>query len=1766
MLLLSPIPTKRIRPSLFVIVEERFVKRLAWHYLVVLFTWMTLSVAAFSASPTITSLSPTSGAVGTSVTINGSNFATNQGSSTVKFSGVTTTPTSWSSTKIVAPVPNGTTTGNVVVTVSNKASNGVSFTVTPGITSLSPNSAGIGVSITITGTTFGSTQGSSTVKFNGTSAAPTSWSTSQIVVPVPTGATSGNVVVTVGGSASNGVAFTVVNGGYLAGSLVPTPFSWSPTYSPINFSDPEVIDWVHWGLSGGTSVDRKSGANVISSLTIIGPDSPTQYTSCADHFTWNNGNVNPTVSDACSGLYLMNQGDGFQLTVPADTTPKTLKLYVGVQGASGTLQASMSDNSVVPFVDSVGMHAGEAQAGTYSIAFRAASAGQLLTVKYTANISGYYLLIEGVELTPKHPDVTVTQPSVDENFTAPASFTSSAQSSEVASTISSVSLFNNGNSVGTLTSAPYNFNINNIAAGNYDFTAEAVDASGRSQMSLPIPIHVVGSGGELSASVATPPSTVNLTQQGTADWVLYGRQGFGNQSPPNFDRKASVGPLISVATRINWGFWYTYGDNLVTYTAEDGTQSFGPQTTGIFSSDPAAGFQLAITAGLTEHTASIYVGAWQAQGQFEAYLSDGTAPVYVDTSTDTADHINHVYTIKYHAASEGQQLVIQYTLLTNHSYGNVTLQAVTVDGTPIPAVPSISSISPISAPVNSQVRIFGTNFGATQGAGEVTFNGTPARVTAWTNSEIDVLAPAGLTSGPVVVTVGGATSNSVLFTLQDTFRLVPSATVLSLGQQRQLQLLGTDGNPVLGASWSIDNSQAVTLSTDDPPIITATAPGAVTVTATSGNNTATAIIQVASAAPADNPNVPTDSGTSDQLLTMTTQITDSAGHQSTYSSSYVGGHRAIYGTAGPGCSSCGGRGQNSFTYDANGNRTSQTDALGHTTSYTYDTDGNVLSISRQVDPNTTQTWHYTYNTFGQILTATDPLGNTTTNQYDGNGNLLSVTAPAPDANTPASVTKFGYNSLGELTSVTDPLSHLTQMTYTPEGLLATVEDAQNQVTRFEYDPAGNRTAIVDAKQNRTAFTYDLMNRLTGIIHPDKTTNSFLYDSRGRRTSTTDGNGNVTGYTYDDADRMTVVTDASHNTTQYGYDNENNLISITDALSRMTTFSYDNMGRVTQSLFPSQLAEGYTYDVVGNLLTKNDRNQHTITYSYDNLNRMYSKQYPDSTSVNYTHDLADRLTQVSDATGTYGFSYDNMGRLTGTTTQYSVLSGQTFTNAYTYDAASNRIGFTAPDGTTSTYVYDTLNRLSGLTNSITGQFGFGYDELGRRTSLTRPNGVNTSYNYDSLSRLLSVLHKAGGATIDGASYTYDNAGNRLSKLNQLNGVTENYTYDPLYQLKQVQQIVNGNQTTSESYTYDIVGNRLSSLNVASYSYNTSNQLTSSADGYNYTYDNNGNTLTKSNSSGTTQYGWDFENRLTSVTLPNGGGAVSYRYDSLGRRIQKTSSSGTTNYVYDGVNTLEELDQSGNVAARYAQEPLRVDAVLSMLRGGSTSLYQQDGINSVTSVSNAAAALAQTYTFNTFGNLMAASGSLTNPYQYAGREFDSETGLLYLRARYYDPTVGRFIGEDPIRFGPNFYNYANNSPLKWIDPLGLSPQDVQTIVNAINNAIANMTANGQRRGGDTLNGELNNIMATLNMVSGGHLGKPYLGCGDQTDEVIRKVTPLIPKLDAPWTIDKVSDFTPLYHQFGVMTSSDPNDPIIVFDPLNNVVQTVPNRPAPFPEPIK
>jgi len=466
-----------------------------------------------------------------------------------------------------------------------------------------------------------------------------------------------------------------------------------------------------------------------------------------------------------------------------------------------------------------------------------------------------------------------------------------------------------------------------------------------------------------------------------------------------------------------------------------------------------------------------------------------------------------------------------------------------------------------------------------------------------------------------------------------------------------------------------------------------------------------------------------------------------------------------------------------------------------------------------------------------------------------------------------------------------------------------------------------------------------------------------------------------------------------------------------------------------------LAETYAYDANNNLTQKTDRKNQTITYLYDALNRLTSKTYPDSTAVDYTYDLVGKVLQVNDPTGTYAFAYDNMGRLIGTTASYSFLTGRNFTTSYTYDAASNRTGFTDPENGSATYSYDTLNRLTSLAPPSafgSGSFGFSYDALSRSTQMTRPNNITTNYTYDNLSRLLSVLHQSGSSTIDGASYTLDAAGNRTSKADQRTGVASNYAYDAIYQLTQVTQ----GASTTESYSYDAVGNRTASLGVPSYTTNAANEMTATSSAT-YTYDNNGNTLTKVVGSNTTTYAWDIENRLTSVTLPGSGGTVSFKYDPFGRRIEKISSPTTSIFAYDGDDLIEEANTSGAAIARYSQTG-DIDEPLAMLQGGATSFYDADALGSITSLSNTAGALAQTYSYDSFGKSLSSSGSLTNPFQYTARELDSETNLYYYRARFYDPAVGRFLSEDPTGFeggSINFYVYAGNDSPSLTDPLGL-----------------------------------------------------------------------------------------------------------------------------------
>jgi|SRR5215469_5930976 len=216
-----------------------------------------------------------------------------------------------------------------------------------------------------------------------------------------------------------------------------------------------------------------------------------------------------------------------------------------------------------------------------------------------------------------------------------------------------------------------------------------------------------------------------------------------------------------------------------------------------------------------------------------------------------------------------------------------------------------------------------------------------------------------------------------------------------------------------------------------------------------------------------------------------------------------------------------------------------------------------------------------------------------------------------------------------------------------------------------------------------------------------------------------------------------------------------------------------------------------------------------------------------------------------------------------------------------------------------------------------------------------------------------------------------------------------------------------------------------------------------------YDANGNTLTDAQGRSFT---WDFENRLTQAVVPGqNGGTTTFKYDPFGRRIQKSGPPGTTNYVYDGFSAAEETDGSGNFTARYVSGP-SLDEPFAQSRGVAASYYQADAIGSITSLDDPNGSGVGTYAYDSYGRVVASSGTVTNAYRFTGREFDAETGLYFYRARYYDQNLGRFINEDRIRFrgGVDFYWYTRNSPTDLRDPSGNEPPPptmVQTLLNIL-----------------------------------------------------------------------------------------------------------------------
>jgi RHS repeat-associated protein len=319
-------------------------------------------------------------------------------------------------------------------------------------------------------------------------------------------------------------------------------------------------------------------------------------------------------------------------------------------------------------------------------------------------------------------------------------------------------------------------------------------------------------------------------------------------------------------------------------------------------------------------------------------------------------------------------------------------------------------------------------------------------------------------------------------------------------------------------------------------------------------------------------------------------------------------------------------------------------------------------------------------------------------------------------------------------------------------------------------------------------------------------------------------------------------------------------------------------------------------------------------------------------------------------------------------------------------------------------------------------------------------VTTSFAYDNANRLTTITHQTGGGTaLATYVYAYDSA-NRLTTETNAEG-TVTYTYDAADQLT----AAGGSRT--ESYGYDLNGNR----NTTGYTTGSGNELTASPN-TTYTYDSEGNLTgqTDTSTGDTTAYTWDYRNRLTGVVRHNSGGSLTmqatYTYDALGRRIGvQVDDDGTgphaaaqTWTVYDGQNTYADFDGAGTLAERYLYGPAIDELFARTDSGGTSAWYLPDKLGTIRDIVNTSGAVLDHLGYDAFGAVTIETGiAYGDRFKFTGREYDAATGLYYYRARYYDPTTGRFIGQDPSSFTAedfNLYRYVKNRPTNANDPSG------------------------------------------------------------------------------------------------------------------------------------
>ncbi len=620
-------------------------------------------------------------------------------------------------------------------------------------------------------------------------------------------------------------------------------------------------------------------------------------------------------------------------------------------------------------------------------------------------------------------------------------------------------------------------------------------------------------------------------------------------------------------------------------------------------------------------------------------------------------------------------------------------------------------------------------------------------------------------------------------------------------------------------------------------------------------------------------------------------------------------------------------------------------------------------------------------------------------------------------------------------------------------------------TEYQYDEVGNRSLLEDARGQIVRYLYDARNSLAEVQQSP--------DTDDPNTST---NKIRVLYDYDDFGYLKQLARAK-----------------ADARRQVVDYAFDGLGRLRrETQYPSWPSTSPTpvtsfgYDPNGNLTQRIDPlGQPTsgISFAYDPLNRLSGTDFSDPATpdASYTYDPNGNLASMSDGTGLTSYQYDERNQLT------QVDSPGPRATKYRYTRDGRRKQFIYPDGKAVNYGFDNAARLVSLVDWNNRTTSYEHRPDGRIKKISHVNGTSANFAYDNALRLSEVSNKdAPGRVIDRHTYTLEPVRNRVGVDEVVSQVlpaaqpptslpaarppmassgapdslptarppmassgapaslptarlattdtTTTYTYDRQYRLTGHDD----KKSLATTYSYDERGNRETKTVGATsttYTYYASDRL-SAGGSVTYGSDANGNRTSR----GSDSYAYDQANRLKSATV--GGTSSQYSYDGASKRTSKTVGATTTTYSYDVGRRLPVMIEDG--ARKYVWGPGLAYAT-DASGANVLHVYHKDALGSVWALSDANGQVTDTYQRDPFGVPGARQGTSAQPFGFAGEPLDSETGLLYLRARMYDPETGRFIQRDPFaglarRPGTlNRYVYVGDNPVNRRDRRGLQEED-------------------------------------------------------------------------------------------------------------------------------